>query len=187
MSPIVLIAGPSAVGKTTLSQGLARRYAESLHIPVDAMREMVVAGKLLPGHDWPAPLVRQLELARHAAIDVALRYRAAGFTVIIDDFWDPRSPLTEYAALRALPQVLSLILVPGTDTARAHLLRRDPPGPMRDGMHFGIGVVHEELARRRAELEAQGWHLIESTNDTPEMTVERVLSILAAAGAPQAL
>ena len=54
MTPIFLITGAPAVGKTTTGRALASRFAKSLHIPVDDVRRMVVSGVRHPGSAWDA-------------------------------------------------------------------------------------------------------------------------------------
>ena len=86
MNTIYLIIGPPAVGKSTTSRALAGRFPRSIHIPVDDLRNMVVNGLALPAAEWGDELSRQVALARNAVIAMALAYRQAGFTVVIDDF-----------------------------------------------------------------------------------------------------
>lgn len=60
MLPIFLLAGGPAVGKSTTAAALSARFARGVHIPVDALSDMVVAGQALPGADWSPQLVEQL-------------------------------------------------------------------------------------------------------------------------------
>lgn len=71
MKTIYLVVGPPAVGKSTTSRALAARFPRSVHIPVDDLRHMVVAGLALPVAEWSDELTRQVTLARNAAIAMA--------------------------------------------------------------------------------------------------------------------
>lgn len=60
-----------------------KRFPKGLHIAVDDVREWVVSGISHP-MDWCEETERQFQLAENSAVDVALRYQAAGFAVAID-------------------------------------------------------------------------------------------------------
>jgi len=82
--PIFLLAGAPAVGKSTTSRALAARFPQSIHLPVDDFRTMVVSGLVLPS-DLPShDLLQQITLARTCAIHVAFTYCSVGFMVVID-------------------------------------------------------------------------------------------------------
>jgi predicted kinase len=179
MAPIFLLAGGPAVGKSTTAAALAARFARSVHVPVDAIRDMVISGYALPGADWNQSLIEQLAIARDCATYLALAYRKAGFTVVIDDFWDPNSGLEEYAALFSHPQARRILLYPSRDAARARSLQRSGPGAAHDYIDDGIRLVYEHLDTVVGDLEAQGWWVL----DTSELGVEDVVSnVLARAG-----
>jgi len=129
-TPIVLIAGAPASGKSTASRGLAARFARSIAINVDDLRSMVVAGVVHPGAVWTDELVEQLHLARQSAVAMAQRYHAAGFAVVIDDFYDPASRLREYDDL-AHAGMVRVLLYPAAQKAHAQNLQRSGPGPCR--------------------------------------------------------
>jgi len=57
MSPMFLVIGSPAVGKSTTSRALAARFHKSVHIPVDNVRDMVVSGLRLPSPVWSDDLV----------------------------------------------------------------------------------------------------------------------------------
>ncbi len=96
------------MGKSTTSRALAARSPKSLHIPVDDLRNMVVAGLELPAAVWSADLAQQLTLARASAAQMALAYQAAGFMVVIDDFWDEYNFGTDYRTLLGHPICIKL-------------------------------------------------------------------------------
>ena len=179
VTPIFLVAGGPAVGKSTTAAALAARFPKSVHIPVDAVRDMVVSGHALPGAVWSDELVQQLAVARDSVAYMALAYRQAGFAVVIDDFWDPNSGLAEYAALFSQPQTFKVLLYPSRGAARARNRQRSGPGAAADYIDEGIRLVYEHLDTVASDLAAQGWWVL----DTSEMAVEDVVSsVLARAG-----
>jgi hypothetical protein len=65
-------------------QTLAMSYVAGVHIAVDDLRCNVVSGRANPDPDRPASLVDQIRMARHNALDIAARYRAAeAFTLLL--------------------------------------------------------------------------------------------------------
>ena len=90
MSPIFLILGTPACGKSTVSRALASRFRLGVHIPVDDLRHMVAGGLSDMDFGDEAAARRtglQIRLARETASQMARTYGAAGFAVAIDDFW----------------------------------------------------------------------------------------------------
>ncbi len=172
MPHIFLLAGPPAVGKSTTARALAAHFEKSLHIPVDDLREMVVSGLALPGPTWDAPLVEQLALARQCAARMALTYRRAGFTVALDDFWDPNSRLLEYAPLLEEPDVHRIMLYPSQRAAEERNRKRDGSAYIADG----IRLVYAGLGAGLARLEREGWLIVDTTEKTAEETVKHILS-----------
>ena len=110
---------------------------------MDDLRSMVVAGVVHPGAVWTDELVEQLHLARQSAVVMALRYQAAGFAVVIDDFYDPNSRLREYDDL-ARAGMVRVLLYPAAQKAHAQNLQRAGPGP---GVRPGPGVPGRPAGR----------------------------------------
>ena len=52
MSPIFLISGTPASGKSSVSLALMRRFARGVHLAVDDLREMVISGIAHPVPEW---------------------------------------------------------------------------------------------------------------------------------------
>jgi predicted kinase len=105
MPPIFLIVGAPATGKSTASRALAAKYPKSIAICVDDLRAMVVSGMVNPSQSWGSALTEQLQLARKCVTEMAKRYHAAGFAVVIDDFYDPYTQLSEYSDLFGMDEV----------------------------------------------------------------------------------
>jgi len=176
MTSIFLLAGAPAVGKSTTARALAARFPKSIHIPVDDVRSMVVSGLVHPSADWSPALVEQLTLARAAVTRMALAYQNAGFTVTIDDFWDPNSRLCEYDLLMQQPDTHRILLCPSQQTAQARNQKRAGPGDGSAYIAEGIRAVYENLLKELPGLERQGWQVVDTTEKNIEETVTFTLA-----------
>lgn len=174
MEPIFLIVGPPAVGKSTTSRALAARFARSVHIPVDDLREMVVSGLRLPAPDWSDELAQQVSLARASAVQIALNYQKAGFVVVIDDFWDEEH-LEDYQALFSCPQTHKIVLFPSQQVAHKRNLQRAGSDPARGYIDEGIRIVYERLLEVAPRLSKDGWMVVDSSSMGIENTVDSIL------------
>ena len=174
MQPVFILIGPPAVGKSTTSKALASKFSRSIHIPVDAIRDMVVSGLVLPSLEWSPELVQQITLARESVIYMALNYQSAGFAVVIDDFLDPNQ-LREYQAFLNTPEIHKFVLYPDQATAHARNLQRAGDDPVRDYIDEGIHSVYQQLKFMIEPLRKDGWIVL----DTTELSIEEtVLAIL---------
>ena len=179
MNQILLIIGSPASGKSTVSKEIAKRSPKGLHIPVDDLRTMVQGGVIHPGvPGWPPELVQQLALARQTATDMALRYCESGFLVAIDDFWDPNSHLQEYVPLINRSFVRQIILRPSVSATIARNHARQAPSTFRDALDGAIKWVNSEFDKHGEALREQGWHMLDTSNDTLEESVARTLALL---------
>jgi hypothetical protein len=172
-TPIFLILGPPAVGKSTTSRALAASLAKSVHIPVDDLRNMVVSGLELPGAVWNDGLVRQIALARANAASMALAYRDAGFAAVIDDFWDANHA-TDYAALLGHAEVHRIVLLPVQATAHERNFRRSGDSVGRAYIDEGIRMVYQQLTPNLTELAREGWLIVDTTAMTVGETVTAI-------------
>jgi len=180
MTPIFLITGAPASGKSTVSRALAARFPQSIAICVDDLRSMVVGGVVHPSNEWGRALVEQLQLARKSVTEMAKIYHRAGFAVVIDDFWDPHSQMSEYGELFDWAELRRVVLYPDQQKAHAQNLKRSGPGEWRDMIDGGIREVYADLNHAVGALVQNGWIVLDTTNDTAEETATR-LQVLAAA------
>lgn len=175
MAHIFLLAGPPAVGKSTTARALAARFDKSIHISVDTLRDMVISGLALPGGEWHKNLIEQLSLARECAAYMALTYSGAGFCVVLDDFWDPSSRLSEYSHLFHRSLVHRVLLYPDRQAAEQR-------NRMRDGSPYieqGIRMVYEQLGGEIDRLRREGWWIVNSSTSSVEQTVQHILAQVA--------
>ncbi len=172
-SPIYVLVGSTSAGKSAAAHALASSFERGVHIPVDDLRHMVVAGAEWPGPDWNEGLVRQVALARSVAVRMALDYAAAGFAVVIDDFFDPLG-LREYRELVARPEALGVVLYPSqAEVRRRNASRAGPPDPTA-GM--AIGHAYGFMPRMIGGLTAAGWLILDTTALDVAATVTAIRS-----------
>jgi predicted kinase len=174
MKPIFLVVGPPAVGKSTTSGLLAARFAKSIHIPVDNIREMVVSGLLLPAAQWSEDLAQQVTLARKSVVQIALNYHEAGYAVVIDDFWD-HDHLSDYQTLLDHPSFHKIVLYPDQDTAHGRNLLRSGASPARAYIDEGIQIVYQQLRALAPQLSQQAWVVVDSTTLSADEAVSSIL------------
>jgi chloramphenicol 3-O-phosphotransferase len=175
VTQILFIIGAPAVGKTSTARAVAARFPRSIHIPVDDIRDMVVSGLVYPGA-WIPSLVEQLRLARQSVIQIARIYRSAGFTVVVDDFWDPNSQLEEYHELFSEPDVHNILLYPSQLTAEARLVQRSGSLYGNEYIAHGIQAVYEHLNNNVHNLIEQGWLVLDTTDQTVDETANLIMT-----------
>jgi predicted kinase len=175
--PLYVIVGPPASGKSSAAAALAKSYDAGVHIPVDDLRHMVVAGIVEPEPEWRPQLADQVRMARESALDIAARYRAAGFAVVIDDFVDPHL-LTEYVQLAQDPGALRVVLTPPVEVALARNRVRGGSEDYIAYLDVGIRLVSDLVVEHRDELQADGWEMVDNADLTVEQTVEVIRSQL---------
>lgn len=176
MADIFLLAGAPAVGKSTTARALAKQFPKSVHIPVDTIREMVISGVIHPGGNWDQGLIEQLKLARENVTQMVISYNKAGFTVVIDDFWDPNSLLLEYSRLFQEPNMHKVLLFPDQRVADERNLKRSGPGDISEYIAGGIRIVYGHLQTEVPNLERQGWIVVDTTDKNVDATVNHILA-----------
>ena len=174
-APIFLVVGAPAVGKSTVSRALAQRFEHSVHIPVDDLRDMVAAGRILPSPDWSPGLVEQIGLARRSAIAMAARYADAGFAVVLDDFWDPPG-LLEYRELPDDRPLHRVLLRPPREVALERNYGRHGEDPVRPYLDEGIELVYSLYDAAREQLEREGWLVLDNADLSPDEAAARIVA-----------
>lgn len=178
LPPIFLIVGAPASGKSTASRALVARYPKSIAISVDDLRSMVISGVVHPSATWSSELIEQLQLARKTATEMAERYHAAGFAVVIDDFYDPYTQMREYDALLAHETARRVVLYPSQQKAHERNRLRSGPGAGQAYLDEGIRDVYRALQDAAAELAQRGWILLDTTDDTVAETAARLQALI---------
>ena len=176
--PVYVLAGPPAVGKSTTAHALAATFELSVHVPVDDLRHLVVGGLALPAPGWTDGIARQVALGREAALRVTGTYRAAGYAVVLDDFYDPLG-MREYRGLLAGPDVHGIVLLPAEAEARRRGATRSA-GALEPAVEMAIGHGYAILRPLADRLATEGWLVL----DTSALDVESTVWTIRAATAP---
>ena len=171
--PILLVSGPPAAGKSAFCDAFAKRFAKGVVIPVDILRFWVTVGRKDTLDGWSDETEAQFVLAENAAVDVALRYQAAGFAVAIDHCRRPQVMEELYEArLKQVPSAKVAILPPLDLCLHRGETRTNKPFHHSELTEVIIGV-HKGYSDR--ELAARGWIMTEN-KATLDEAVDEVLS-----------
>jgi hypothetical protein len=136
---LVLFGGPAGAGYSTLAAAWCGTHARAVHIELDRVRELIVAGRADP--QQPTALAgKQYALSVAASLATARVFLAAGYHVAIDDVEETlhQSALREKRVLAEHPR--SQFAATGE-------------WPERFRMHTTNQSIAESLARVRAVLE----------------------------------
>jgi predicted kinase len=173
---IYLLVGAPGAGKSSTAKALARCFDKAVHVPVDDLRHFVEAGLVEPGPDWSEALILQLSLARASACDLALRYQAAGFTVVIDDFWDDASLLPEYDQLLALASTKAVVIHPPKAVALARMQAREAGSAHAAYLAVGVELCYQAMSNQRELMLNRGWQFVDNAALTPEQAAQAILT-----------
>jgi hypothetical protein len=171
-----VVAGPPAVGKSTVARLLAGAATRGVHVPVDDLREMVVSGLVLPSPDWPAVLADQVAAAREVALTALTAYAVRGYTVVIDDFVDPAG-LREYDDVVGSGAVTAVVLRPDPEAAIGRARQREVTAEGAAYITEGVRMVSALLEDLLPRLTTVGWHVVDNTDLDPGQTAARIRAL----------
>jgi adenylate kinase family enzyme len=163
MPKIVVITGPPASGKSTLTVKLAENSKKGVAINVDEMRHMIKGGYIAP---WKksAQAQKQKELAIKNTCLIAKNFYKTGFDIFIDDVITSKKEVNIYKKL--LPTKFELFLIlPKKEV----LLKRDSARTER------MGKRAEELHDIFDSIKSKyNWTIIDSSNLSIEETITKI-------------
>jgi chloramphenicol 3-O-phosphotransferase len=169
---IFLISGMPAVGKSSVAHALLQRFERGVHLPVDDLRAMVVSGMVHPVPTWTDAAAAQFALARASAVQMALRYSAAGYAVAIDDVLLSYDFDADYAPHFQGQQPQRVLLLPRLEVA----LQRNASRTNKDFHPDTLVGVITHLHAQYSSMDASGWHVLDSSDMTVEKTVDAILA-----------
>ena len=168
---LFVISGVSAAGKSTVARLLAERFERGVCVPGDAIRAMVVSGRVDARPDSGEEALRQLALRYAGALSVAGVFLSGGFDVVVEDvIIGP--VLRDFLDLVPVSEFHLVFLDP--DAAAIERRERD-----RDRIAYGPGrwSVGGLQALLREETDRIGLWL-DTTEQSAEQTVGAILSDL---------
>ena len=166
MPQILVITGAMAAGKSTVAQALAERLPRAVHLRGDVFRRMIVSGRVDPAPGTEAEWLGQLRLRQDLAVQAAIGYARAGFTVIYQDIL--------FADLGRVAQALAdwrpgvVVLCPNPEILAA-----------RDAARHKTGYRGWTAESFDALLRAETPHLglwLDTTDLTPDQSVNAILA-----------
>ncbi len=170
---LFVISGVSAAGKSTVARLLAGRFERGVCVPGDAIRAMMVSGRVEVRPNAGEEALRQLTLRYAGALSVAEVFLNGGFDVVVEDVI-VGPILRDFLSLVPVPELHLVFLDP--DTAAIERRERE-----RGLMVYGPGrwSVGGLQALLREETDRIGLWL-DTTNQSAAETVESILSDLGA-------
>jgi tRNA uridine 5-carbamoylmethylation protein Kti12 len=165
-APILIVTGPSGVGKSTVSRLVAATIGErSTHVRIDDFTRFVVNGWVEP---WLPESAHQNEVLGGAVVAAAMQFADGGYTVVVDGhvFPDSLKELARACLHREVPLHYAVLRSDlGTCLERASRSMGERPDPAR-------------LADLHAKFDELGEHernVVEATG-TPDEVAGAVLA-----------
>lgn len=162
---IILVTGPPASGKTTVTKLLAKSFPKTALIDVDQLRSMIKKGKKVP---WgkTAESQKQLRIVTKIACYAAQQFAQNGFRVFIDDV-ALKEELEEYSGRLKPFGFQAFVLLPGQKT----VAQRDRKRSKVLFMGKRTIELYQKFAKKRNN---PAWKIIDSTHQTPKQTVQEI-------------
>jgi gluconate kinase len=166
---LVVISGVSASGKSTVARLLAERFERGVYIPGDAIRVMIVSGRVDMRPSSGEEALRQLALRYAGALSVADVFLNGGFDVVVEDVI-VGPILREFLGLVPVPEFHLVFLDP--DAAAIERRERERGRIAYGPGRWSLGGLQALL---RQETDRIGLWL-DTTGQSAEQTVEAILS-----------
>ena len=163
---VFLVTGIPAAGKSTVADGLARRFARSVHVRGDLFRRMVVSGRVAMSPNASPDAWAQLRLRYRLAAVTADAWHDAGFTVVVQDVVVGPVLAEQVAAIRSRPLYLVVLAPSPAAVARREAARS------KTGYDDGSSIEEFDAGFRATTPRVGLW--IDSSTQTPGETVDEI-------------
>ncbi|MGD9893183.1 MAG: AAA family ATPase [Dehalococcoidia bacterium] len=121
---LALFGGPAGAGKSTLARAWCETRGRAVHIELDRVRELIVAGRADP--QQPGELQsEQYQLSVRACMALARSFLESGYDVAIDDVFDPVAFERDWRPLVAGLQWRAVIVLPSLEETLARSRARE--------------------------------------------------------------
>jgi predicted kinase len=161
---VIIINGPSGVGKSTVSHIFSRDIRNGVHIDVDILRHLVARHQLT--HD-------QVHLAYRNAAALADNFLAEGYTVIVDGVFPKGSDLAAFRRALTTPRAEVYVYT---------LSGKLPVIQQREAMKTGSDSFRKRVSKLHKAMQAEAERLgvtIDTTDLGIMETVARIKGLLA--------
>jgi predicted kinase len=166
---LFVISGVQAAGKSTVARLLATRFPRGVCVPGDAIRAMIVSGRLEMTPHAGEEAIAQLLLRYAGALAVAAVFMNDGYDVVIEDVI-VGPVLRDFLALAPAVELHLIFLDPDAHAIADREASRDKNA--YSAARFSIDGLQRIL---REETDRIGLWL-DSTDLTAEQTVDRILA-----------
>jgi 2-phosphoglycerate kinase len=171
MKPIIcIVTGPAAVGKSTITKELAKKFTNSARIDVDYIREMIVNGYAKPFRNNKKTKA-QLLLSRKNACSLAKNFIESGFCVFIDDVISKKSSLDFYLKSLCDYRVFVFLLFCDKDV----LYKRDTARTRELAMGKRAIQLHNHFSKR---LDENRWFIVDTSKSAASETAKQIMDII---------
>ncbi|MDA8343384.1 MAG: AAA family ATPase [Actinomycetota bacterium] len=169
---ITLVTGPPGAGKSTVAAAVARSYPLGVHVVADQAFHWITSGFRAP---WEHEADRQNATVIDAVAAAAGRFADGGYEVVVDGIVGPWF-LDRFRRSIGSPSMTMryVVLRPTRLVARQRAVERRGRGDLTEPEP--IDLMYDAFA----DLETYEAHVVDSTREQPDATVQTVLAGLAA-------
>lgn len=161
---VIIISGPPAAGKSSVSRALAEKFPKSAYLDIDLFKDMIIGGNVAP---WDPEGPEQFKLVEKNFLAITKNFLDEGFVVVINYVFNDEQ-VKQYNEL--FGDVYGFLLLPSMEILKKRDLERDATGEMQER----IEVLYSEFANAEHKM----LKVIDSSNQTLDETVDKIFKQL---------